>query len=245
MNFYLVRFDEAIAALTKALELNPSSLSPRLLLGTVYQRRSRFEEAAAEYSRVISANSRIAAAHDGLAQVNLDLGRYKESATEAEQALAIDPELQSSRYIKAMALIRGGNEQGGRTALQDYQQRETEQRNAASRLNAIAELEKNCATMLSEDRVREAMAMLSEGIREYPLNARLHLKLGLVQSRLGLHREAAQTFETIIRMQLDDFLVHRQLAREYEQLGNKEGAQQQRVVYLQRYDAALQTKTTN
>jgi len=87
------------------------------------------------------------------------------------------------------------------------------------------------------------MAILSKGIREYPLNARLHLKLGLIQSRLGLHREAAETFETMIRMQLDDFLVHRQLAREYEQLGNKEGAQQQRVVYLQRYDAALQTKT--
>jgi Flp pilus assembly protein TadD len=87
------------------------------------------------------------------------------------------------------------------------------------------------------------MAMLSEGIREYPLNARLQLKLGLVQGRLGLHREAAQTLEAIVRLQLDDFLVHRQLAREYEQLGNKEGAQQQRVVYLQRYDAALQTKT--
>jgi tetratricopeptide (TPR) repeat protein len=243
MNLHLVRFDEAIAALTKVLEVNPSSLSPRLLLGTVYLRRGRLEEAAAEYSRVISANSRIAAAHEGLAQVNLDLGRYKESATEADQSLAIDPELQTSRYIKAMALIRGGNERGGRTALQDYQQRETEQRNAASRLNAVAELEKNSSTMLSEDRVPEAMAMLSNGIRDYPLHARLYLKLGLIQSRLRLHREAAETFETMIRMQLDDFLVHRQLAREYEQLGNKEGAQQQRVVYLQRYDAALQTKT--
>jgi len=242
MNLDLVRFDEAIAALTKALDANPSSLSPRLLLGRVYQRRNRLVEAAVEYSRVISANPRIAAAHDGLALVNLDLGRYKESATEAEQALALDPGLQSSRYIKAMALIRGGNEKEGNTALQEYQQRESEQRTEASRLSAIAELEKKCSTMLSEDRVREAMAMLSEGLRDYPLNARLHLKLGLVQSRLGLHREAAQTLETIVRMQLDDFLVHRQLAREYEHLGNKEGAQQQRVVYLQRYDAALQTK---
>ena len=242
MNFDLVRFDEAIAALTKAQEANPSSLSPRLLLGRVYQRRNRLVEAEAEYSRVISVNPRIAAAHDGLAQVNLDLGRYMEAATEAEQALTLDPGLQSSRYIKAMALIRGGNEKEGSTALQEYQQREGEQRTAASHLNAIAELEKNCSTLLSEERVREAMAMLSEGIREYPLNARLHLKLGLIQSRLGLHREAAQTFETIVRMQLDDFLVHRQLAREYEHLGNKEGAQQQRVVYLQRYDAALQTK---
>jgi tetratricopeptide (TPR) repeat protein len=243
MNFHLVRFDEAIDALTKALELNRGSLSPRLLLGMVYLRRNKLEEAAAEYSRVTSTNSRIAAAHEGLAQVNLELGRYTESVTEADRALAIDPRLQSSRYIKAMALIRGGKEQEGRNALQDYQQRESEQRIAASRLNAIAELEKECSVMLSEARVREAMALLREGIREYPLNARLYLKLGLIQSRLRLHREAAETFETMIRMQLDDFLVHRQLAREYEQLGNKEGGRQQRVLYLQRYDAALQTKT--
>ena len=67
-------------------------------------------------------------------------------------------------------------------------------------VNAIAELEKNCSGMLSESRGEEAMTMLSEGIREYPLNARLYLKLGLIQSRLGLHHEAAQTFETMIRM---------------------------------------------
>jgi hypothetical protein len=46
----------------------------------------------------------------------------------------------------------------------------------------------------------------------------------------------------MIRLQMDDFLVHRQLAHEYEQLGNREAGQQQRVLYLQRYDAALQTK---
>ena len=125
-------------------------------------------------------------------------------------------------------------------ALQAYQQRESEQRPSCT-VERIAEREKKYQTMLSED-LSGSQAMLSEGIREYPLNARLHLKLGLVQSRLGLHREAAQTLETIVRMQLDDFLVHRQLAREYEHLGNKEGAQQQRVIYLQRYDAALQTK---
>ncbi len=243
MNFDLVRFDEAIAALTKAVEINSASWSTHLLLGKVYLRRNRFEEAAAEYSRVISANSRIAAAHEGLARVNLELGRYTESAREAERALAIDPGLQSARYIKAMALIRGGDEREGKTALQDYQRRESEERIASSRLNAIAELDKTSLAMLSEGRAQEAMALLREGIREYPLNARLHMKLGLIQSRIGLHREAAETFETMVRLQLDDFLVHRQLAREYEQLGNKEGGRQQRVLYLQRYDAALQMKT--
>jgi len=243
MNSYLVRFDEAIGALTKALEINPARWGARLLLGAVYLRRNRLEEAAAEYSRVISANSRIAAAHEGLARVDLELDRYTESATEAGLALAIDPGLQSSRYIKAMALIRSGNEREGRAVLQDYQQRESELQTAASRLNAIADLEKTSLAMLSEGRAQEAMALLSEGIVKYPLNARLYLRLGLIQSRVRLHREAAETFETMIRLQLDDFLVHRQLAREYEQLGNMEAGQQQRVLYLQRYDAALQKKT--
>ena len=242
MNFNLIRFDEAVAALAKALELNPASWSAHLMLGSVYLRRNRFDDATAEYSRVISANPRSGAAHEGLARVALEFERYAESATEAGRALAIDPGLQNARYIKAMALIRGGNEAEGRGVLEDYQRRERDLQAAASRLAAIAELDKTSLTMLSEGRTQEAMALLGEGIVTYPLNARLHMKLGLIQSKLGRHREAAETFETMIRLQMDDFLVHRQLAREYDQLGNREGGQQQRVLYLQRYDAALQAK---
>jgi tetratricopeptide (TPR) repeat protein len=242
MNFNLIRFDEAAAALAKALEINPASWSAHLMLGSVYLRRSRFEDATAEYSRAISSNSRSAAAHEGLARVALELERYTESATEAGRALAIDPGFQNARYIRAMALIRGGNDVEGRAVLQEYQQRESDLQNAASRLAGIAELDKTSLTMLSEGRAQEAVALLGEGILKYPLNARLHMKLGLIQSRLRLHRQAAETFETMIRLQMDDFLVHRQLAREYEQLGNREAGQKHRVLYLQRYDAALQTK---
>ena len=242
MNFNLIRFDEAVAALAKALELNPASSSAHLMLGSVYLRRSRFDNATAEYSRVISANPRSAAAHEGLARVALELERYAESATEAGRALAIDPGLQNARYIKAMALIRGGDEVEGRAVLEDYQRRERDLQTAAARLAAIAELDKASLTMLSDGRAQEAITLLGEGIATYPGNARLQMKLGLIQSRLGRHREAAETFETMIRLQMDDFLVHRQLAREYEQLGNREGGQQQRVLYLQRYDAALQAR---
>ena len=242
MNFNLIRFDEAVAALGKALETNPGSWSAHLMLGSVYLRRNRLEDATAEYSRVISANSRSAAAHEGLARVALELERYAESATEAGRALAIDPGLQNARYIKAMALIRGGDEVDGRAVLQDYQQRETDLQTAASRLAAIAELDKTSLTLLSEGRGQQAMSQLREGILRYPVNARLYMKLGLIQSRLRLHREAAETFETMIRLQMDDFLVHRQLASEYERLENREAGQQQRVLYLQRYDAALQAK---
>ena len=241
MNFNLIRFDEAVTALAKALEINPASWSAHLMLGSVYLRRNRFEDATAEYAKAISANSRSAAAHEGLARVALELERYAESATEAGRALAIDPRLQNARYIKAMALIRGGDEVEGRAVLQDYQQRESDLQTAASQLADIAELDKTSLTILSDGRPQEAIALLRQGISKYPRNARLRLKLGLTQSRLQLHAEAAETFETMIRLQMDDFLVHRQLAREYEHLGKREAGQQQRVLYLQRYDAALQT----
>ena len=125
MNFYLVRFDEAFAALTKALEINPDSTSSRLLRGALYLRRNRFDDAAAEYRRVVLLFPR-ADAHEGLAQMDLALGRYADAVRKADKALEIDPAFQSSRYIKAMALIRDGRDQEGRTVLEEYQKREAD-----------------------------------------------------------------------------------------------------------------------
>jgi tetratricopeptide (TPR) repeat protein len=241
MNFLLVRFDEAFATLTTALEINPDSVSSRLLLGSLLLRRNKFDEAAAEYRRVISIDPRSAAAHDGLAQVDLALGGYLQAEHDADGALGIDPGLQSSRYVKAMALIREGHDREGQTVLDEYHRREAEHQNAQSKENDIAELDRSSG-MLAERRPQAAIELLRQGIRTHPLAAVLYLKLGLIQSRLGLHREAVETFETMVRLKLDDFLVHRQLSREYELLGNLEGAQQQRAIYLQRYDAALQAE---
>ena len=243
MNFFLVRFDEAFAALTTALEVSPDSVSSRLLLGALYHRRNRFDEAAAEYMRVVSADPGIAAAHEGLAQVDLARGRYPESVRGADNALDIDPGLQSSRYIKAMALIRAGRDREGRTVLQEYQQREAEQQITEARSANIREFDLTSSAMLSEERLQEAMELLRKGIRSHPGTAALHQKLGLIQSRLRLHREAAESLETMARLKPDDFLVHWQLSHEYEALGDPGRRLQQRVIYLQKYDADLQAKT--
>ena len=242
MNFFLVRFDEAFVALTKALEINPDSTSSRLLLGALYLRRNKLDDAAAEYRRVIAATPLDADAHEGLAQVDLTLGRFADAVREADKALQIKPELQSSRYIKAMALIRDGRDQEGRTVLEEYQQREAELKLAESRSLEIQEIDIASSAMIAEGRPREAIALLREGTRTHPLTATLYRKLGLIQGQQGLHAEAVETLEATARLKRDDFLVHLQLAREFEALGNPESARQQRVLYLQKYDAALQAK---
>ncbi|HET9219843.1 MAG TPA: tetratricopeptide repeat protein, partial [Terriglobia bacterium] len=239
MNFFLVRFDQAVTALTRSLEINPANTGSRLLLGAILTRRNRFAEAAAEYRRVIDANPGSAGAHDGLAQVELSLGNYREAALEADKALAIDPDLQTARYNKAIALIRDGREEG-RVALEEYQQREAEVRSAQTRRNDVAHLDRTATNLLSEGNPQKAIEMLREGLKAHPLSGILYSKLGMTQSLMNLHKDAAETFETMVRLKIDDFLVHRQLGREYELLGNNERSQQQRMLYLQRYDAALQ-----
>jgi len=239
MNFFLVRFDEAFAALTTALEINPASVKSRILLGALFLRRNKFDEAAAEYNRVIAANPGNADAYDGLAQVDLARSRYSDTVWYADKALALDPGLQTSRYAKAMALIRDGQHDEGRTVLLEYEQRESAQQTASSRRNDLAELDRASSGLLGEGHLSEAMELLRKGIHAYPEAAILYLKLGLTQSRLQLHAEAAETFETMVRLKIDDFLVHWQLSREYESLGDRERGPLHRVVYLQRFDAAL------
>jgi tetratricopeptide (TPR) repeat protein len=242
MNFFLVRFDDAVRALKTALELDPSNAMSRLLLASVLVRQNRLDEAGQEFNRVLAANPGNASAYDGLAQVQLSLGHYREAALQADKALAIDPGLQTARYNRAMALIRDGHEEG-RHALEEYQERANDVKKAEVRQDAIAELDRTTSWLLSQKQPEKAIELLREGTHTYPLLATFHWKLGLVQSQLQLHRDAAETFETMVRIKPDDFLVHRQLAREYEFLGNREGAQQQRVLYLQHYDAVLSTLT--
>jgi hypothetical protein len=46
----------------------------------------------------------------------------------------------------------------------------------------------------------------------------------------------------MIRLKLDDFLVHRVLAVEYEALGKTALAQRHRAIHLQKFDAALKER---
>ena len=63
--------------------------------------------------------------------------------------------------------------------------------------------------------------------------------LGSALGRLGRHQESASTFERMIEMGTDDFLVHKHLAREYELLADTESSQRHETVYLRKLYASL------
>ncbi|MBN2288325.1 MAG: tetratricopeptide repeat protein [Candidatus Glassbacteria bacterium] len=111
---YLVqrRYDEAIIAFNKTLEMNPQMVEAIHLLGTVYlekgmpiQARERFEEAAA----IDSTNHMI---YLSLGQVYSQMDRYESAEKAFRQAAAISPKYPMTYYYLGLVCeLQGRNEQ--------------------------------------------------------------------------------------------------------------------------------------
>jgi tetratricopeptide (TPR) repeat protein len=237
----LVQFDEASAAYKKALEILPDSAESRLGLGDVYLQQGRPEDALAEYSSVIAADPKNPAAHFRVADANLRMGRFDAAAGAALKTLAIDPGHRRAHYVLATALVRLGETEKAEKELQQYRKLEAEARSAIDRSRNMVVLNRGAAAKLLEGRPEEAVEMFLKVIQSYPEEQAHYLNLGTVQSKLGQHKAAVETFQKMLSLGMsDNFLVYRNLAEEYEILGDMEGSRRHRVVYLQNLDVTLQ-----
>ncbi len=241
MNLLLVRFDDALAAYKTALELSPDNLKARLALADLYFRGGNMNEALDSYTRAVSTHPDSAAAHHGLADVYLHLDRYSDAIAAAERAVRLDPNDRGSRYIQAIALSRAGRAEQGQKALQEYERLEAESLADQKRQRSILELDRNAAIKLVEGKHEEAIGLWRRALDSGPTTAneaRIYMNLGVAQMKLGQHSDAARTFQAMIERGMNDFLIHRNLALEYELLGDSRYLQQ-RAIYLEKYDAAL------
>lgn len=237
------RFDEAIAAYRRALEIDPDLIAGRLELAGRYLDGDLLEEARAEYARVIALRPDSADAHYGLAESDLRSGRFQEAAEHARRAARIDPEHQRARYALARALILAGRSQEADQALAAYTEQETAARSDLNEKVRLSALTRTAAAALSDGRPDEAMTLFLEGIQVQPGSADLVFDLGVAQQKEGRHEAAAATFQLILDHgccpEGDSFLVHRNLSLVYDKLGDAEASQGQRALYLREYDSAL------
>ena len=88
----LGRFDEAIAEMGRAYELDPASPWVTSRFGLVYWIAGKNLEAREMFTKVAKANPRFARAHGGLAFVNATEGRKDEAMKEVDAAVAIADE---------------------------------------------------------------------------------------------------------------------------------------------------------
>jgi len=87
----LGRYEEALAAYQRAIDLDPKLANPHNGLGTVYYSLGSYEEALAAYQRAIDLDPKSAYAHNGLGNVYRDLGRHDEALAAYRRAIELDP----------------------------------------------------------------------------------------------------------------------------------------------------------
>jgi tetratricopeptide (TPR) repeat protein len=91
--YWAVRANQklGVAALARAGEVEPDSPRIHALLGDAYQRRSMFDEAREEYSKVLAVSPDSVAGLAGLAKADYADGRLEEAQIAAQKAVARNP----------------------------------------------------------------------------------------------------------------------------------------------------------
>jgi tetratricopeptide (TPR) repeat protein len=235
----LVEFDEAISAYKKALEFTPDSAESRLGLGDVYLQQGKTDDALAEYSGIVAADPENVAGFSRIADANLKMGRFAEAVAAAEKVLAIDSGHRKAHFVRATALVRMDHKEDAVRELELYRKLEAETRAELDRSRDIIVLNNGAAAKLLEGQSEEAIEMFLKIIDSYPDAPAHYLNLGIAQSKLGQHKAAADTFQKMLSLGMDNFLVSRNLAQEYKSLGDIEASRRHEVVYLQNVDLAL------
>ncbi|MCZ7667845.1 MAG: tetratricopeptide repeat protein [Chloroflexi bacterium] len=85
------RYQDAIAAYHKAIELDPNDATAYNNLGNVYSENSRYQDAINAYHKAIESRPHYAAPHNGLGIVYRKNGRYQDAIAAYHKAIELDP----------------------------------------------------------------------------------------------------------------------------------------------------------
>jgi tetratricopeptide (TPR) repeat protein len=123
---YVKRFDEALAGLRRAEELDPLSLIIGTNLGDTLVNLRRYDEAIAQYKRILSLDQNFAIAHNQLGAAYGAKGMYREAIAEMRKYLELDPDPTGRGYL-ALWLAKS-DQRGEAMKLLDQLKQESTQR---------------------------------------------------------------------------------------------------------------------
>jgi len=111
-------YDKAQAEIRKALDVNPKSTEAMSLLASISFFRSNTEDFNKYVRQVLDTNPRYSNLYDILAENSVSLRLYKEAVGFARKALEINPNDWGAMSVLGMNLMRMGEEDAGKAALE-------------------------------------------------------------------------------------------------------------------------------
>ncbi|MBI2150147.1 MAG: tetratricopeptide repeat protein [Acidobacteria bacterium] len=234
----LAHFDHSLTAYRQAVEIAPERSEGRIQLGKAYFAGNRLEQAQAEFERVGRETPDNKEAHLSLSGTYLARGQWKQAAAAAERAVKLDSSNSRALYLLGTALIRMGRREEGQARLREFTRIESGIQEVERRYVAIDAISLAAIRALREGDGDGAIQKLIQGIASYPDSSRLYMNLAMVLSRVGQHRMAVETLESMLkRTNAGRFLIHKHLADEYEILGDAAASRRHRQIYLDTREA--------
>jgi tetratricopeptide (TPR) repeat protein len=192
------RFAEALAALDRAIALQPDLFGAHLHRGMTLKEMQRPQEAVESFARAASLRGE-PAVHNFHGLMLDELGRYDEALAAFRRALDRDGENPMAQSNYGHALLRLNRQA---EAIAHFEK-------AVALAPAMAGMHYNLADPLKFlGRLEEALASYDRAIALEPDMANAHLNRGLVLTHLGRSDEALAAFDTAIALEPDSIAAH-------------------------------------
>lgn len=183
------RFDEALQALGRAIELAPQDIGARNAAGLVLARLERWPEALAMFDGVVAIQPDFAGSHCARGTALESLGRLKESEAAYRHAMELDPDNLGAMQGVANLLSRRGAHAEARPLAEEVLEAEPNFPDAVMVLAAADAAEG------AGERAKQRLELLAGDERLTPQQRALaHGLLGDVLDTLGLPSEAFQAY---------------------------------------------------
>jgi tetratricopeptide (TPR) repeat protein len=210
------RFEEAIAAYRKAIEIKPDHAEAYFTLGNIFLHLGRPDEAIMNYRRTLEITPGFAQAHSNLGAALLGTGRDAEAIESLTTALERAPDLAEAHTNLGIALRNVGRTGEAVGSFQKALELEPE----------VAETHNNLGAAMEElGRLDEAIGSYGTAIRIKPAYAEAHYNLGNALAESGDHRKAIESYRAAIEIKPGFAAAHDSLGTSLKEMDRLEEAE--------------------
>lgn len=197
--FNIGRFQEALSAFERAIQLDPSFAEAHEAKGSALYYLNHLADALVAYEQAIALDPNYAPAYNGKANVLYDFKRHDDALTYYNQALGREPNLVDAYIGKANVLYYKRQYEA---ALPEYEH--------AAKLDpySVAAYDGMSWTLRQLQRFEEALIASEKAIQRDPLNPSAYSGKGRVLFRLRRYHESLQAFNKALELDANVAQVH-------------------------------------
>jgi spermidine synthase len=186
--------NEAVANLTKSLQLKPDDAENRYNLGLALQTQGKFDEAVSQYNQALQLNPNDTRTRYNLGNILQSAGRLDEAVSQYRKVLEVSPDDEKAHNNLALALQSQGRLDEATSHYRRALQIKPDFFEANYNLGAI---------LSSQGKSGEAINYLREALRINPNDAEAHNSLAAILLEQGKLNEAIDHFRSALQIKPD------------------------------------------